>query len=96
MKTKEIRFDDGTEIKMRSASADDYYEIMNSDGKLAEKSKRLIYSSIESWNFKDKDGNAVAKSIANFGKYVTVDYLKELNAGVEEVNNLNETEKKTS
>lgn len=95
MKQKVVTFEDGTEIKLKSATSGDYYNIMNNDAKLAEKSKQLIYASIESWSFTDKDGKGVPKTQANADKYITADYLKKLNEAVEEVNGLSETEKKT-
>jgi hypothetical protein len=68
---------------------------MNSDANLAEKSKQLIVASIKGWSIKDKDGKDVPVTLANFDKYITTDYLRDLNSACEEVNNLTETEKKT-
>lgn len=96
MKRKTVTFEDGTELTLKSATSGDYYNIMNNDSKLAEKSKQLIFASIESWNFKDKDGKEVAKTQANADKFITADLLKKLNEAVEEVNNLTSEEKKTS
>ncbi len=96
MKEKTVKFEDGTEVVLGSASAGRYYDIMNSDAKLAEKSKQMIVASIKGWNIKDNDGKDVTVTAANFDKHITVDYLRELNDACEEINNLSDVEKKTS
>ena len=90
---------DGIRVVIRTMPIQQYWDIADLEKRTNDKiasSKAMILHSIASWNVVDEKGNPAPITIENIGKYLGLNFLRKIDKAMVEVNDLTDTEKKTS